>query len=37
MARTVAPLTDTKIKTAKPKLENGIAKSYTLADGKGLL
>ena len=31
MARTVIPLTDTKIKNAKPK-----AKDYPLSDGKGL-
>jgi integrase len=36
MARAVAPLTDSKIKSAKPKVENGINKGYTLADGNGL-
>ena len=36
MARTVAPLTDSKIKSAKPNIVDGKYKGYTLADGNGL-
>jgi len=36
MARLVTPLTDTKIKSAKPKVIDGVKKSYTLLDGNGL-
>lgn len=36
MARTVKPLNDKQIKSAKPKLEGGTPKEYNLSDGQGL-
>jgi hypothetical protein len=36
MARTVVPLTDSKIKSAKPIKKDGIYKEYILSDGNGL-